>query len=300
MSGFIVAAAQFPVFEPRSLDEYEATLRAWVKDAKTQGAELLVFPEYAALILTALFSSELRADLHGQVLALQGLRDEYRDLHRRLAQEHRVHIVAGSFPWRVEGERIVNRAHIFAPDGALGFQDKRMMTRFERESWNVNSGEALRVFETRLGRIGIDICYDSEFPLLARAQAEAGAMLLLVPSCTDTRAGYERVRIGCRARALENQVYVVQAPLIGELTWSPAIDVNVGCAAVFGPPDRGFPEDGVIAQGQYNRPAWVCATLDLGEVERVRREGQVRPFAHWVEQDGASALPAVELVDLTT
>ncbi len=299
MSTLVVAAAQFPVFEPRSLAEYEATLERWVKDARALDADLLVFPEYAALILTAMFSPELRADLHAQVFALQDVRDDYLRVHRQLAQRYRVHILVGSFPWRVEGRNIVNRAYFITPEGAVGFQDKRMMTRFERESWNVGPGEPLRVLQTKLGAIGIDICYDSEFPLLARAQAELGAQLLLVPSCTDTRAGYERVRIGCRARALENQIFVVQAPLIGELPWSPAIDVNVGRAGIFGPPEQGFPQDGVIAQGRLNEPAWVCARLDLTEVERVRREGQVRPFSHWPEQDGAGSLPCVELLDLT-
>lgn len=298
MSSFVVAAAQFPVSAPRDFTEFAATLSDWVREATASGADLLVFPEYAALILASIFPEDVRLDLYQQVAALQTVRDEYLSLHQRLAQEHKVHILAGSFPWDVETSsrpqtsvpRFVNRAWFFSPNGATSYQDKRIMTRFERESWNISAGEVLRVFETRLGRLGVTICYDSEFPLIARAQAEAGAILLLTPSCTDARAGYERVRIGCQARALENQIYVAQAPLVGELPWSPAIDVNIGRAGVFGPPDRGFPDDGVLAQGAMNEPAWVYASVDPAEVERVRREGQVLPFTHWPEQDGADLL----------
>lgn len=308
MSGFVVAAAQFPVLEPRTLAEYEVTLGEWAQDAVELGAELLVFPEYAGLIVASTFEGAARTELDRQVDALQAVRAEYVELHRRLATAHGVHLLAGSLPWRLDDARsgpgkLVNRAWLFTPDGSASFQDKRMMTRFERESWNVSPGECLRVFETKLGRMGVCICYDSEFPLLARAQAEAGATLLLVPSCTDARAGYERVRIGCQARALESQSYVVQAPLVGERPWSPAIDVNVGRAGIFGPPDRGFPDDGVVALGGWNEPGWVLASVDPEVVRRVREEGQVRPYQHWPEQndpeqDGAAQLPAVELVRL--
>ena len=69
---------------------------------------------------------------------------------------------------------------------------------------------------------GIAICYDIEFPLIAHAMARAGAELILAPSCTDTIAGANRVHVGARARALENQVYVAVAPTVGQAPWSPA------------------------------------------------------------------------------
>jgi predicted amidohydrolase len=90
----------------------------------------------------------------------------------------------------------VNRATLYGPGGIVGHQDKQIMTRFEREIWFVEPGAGLPVFDTLLGRIGILICYDSEFPLLARRMVEAGAEVLLVPSCTDSLAGFTRVRVG--------------------------------------------------------------------------------------------------------
>lgn len=297
-----LAAAQFPVSEPRHWSDVETMLADWVQRAAGAGAQLLLFPEYAAMSAAALFDGAARRDLSAQLDALQTLRDDYLAMHRRLAQQHRVYLVAGSFPWRLDDGRYLNRALICAPDGRYDWQDKQIMTRFERETWGIQSGDGapgtqLKVFDTALGVLAINICYDSEFPLLARAQCEAGAELLMVPSCTDTPAGYHRVRVGCQARALENQCIVVQSPLVGDAPWSAAVDVNVGAAGVFGPPDRGFPDDGVLALGTMNTSQWLLHEFAPGAVAQVRRDGQVLNFRHWIEQ-GAASLPAVTRVAL--
>lgn len=284
-----IAAAQYPVGQPGSWAEAERKLQDWVGVAAAAGAQLLVFPEYAAMELAALFAPAVQTDLAVQLTALQTLRDDYLALHARLAQQQRIYLLAGSFPWEVEAGRFHNRAWLCAPDGGVEFQDKCLMTRFERESWRISGGAALKVFHTAIGAIAVNICYDSEFPLLARAQADAGAELILVPSCTDTLAGYHRVRIGCQARALENQCVVVQSPLVGSAPWSPAVDVNIGAAGVFGPPDYGFPADGVLAVGELDRPGWIYAEFDAEQVHRVRNEGQVLNHRHWSEQSPAAA-----------
>jgi predicted amidohydrolase len=139
---------------------------------------------------------------------------------------------------------------------------------------------------------GVAICYDAEFPLIARAMSDAGAAMILVPSCTDSLRGYHRVRVGARARALENQCYVVHSPTVGEALWSPAVDNNVGAAGVYGPPDIGFPEDGIVAQGGLNDAMWLYADLDLTAVTRVRLDGKVLNDKHWAEQPGAPPLNA--------
>jgi predicted amidohydrolase len=146
-------------------------------------------------------------------------------------------------------------------------QEKRQMTRFESERWGIAAGAPPSVFETPWGPIGIAICYDAEFPKLVRAQVEAGAWLILAPSCTDTLAGFNRVHFSARARALENQCYVAITPTVGEAPWSAALDVNRGRAGVFGPMDRGFPADGILAEGQMDAPGWVFCTLDPGLIE---------------------------------
>ena len=275
-----IAAAAYPMDWFDSFAEYEAKITRWVEDAAE--CDLLVFPEYGAMELSSLGGAEIAADLERslhEVARHEVARDH---LHAHLAQRHNVHILAASGPF-FAGERPFNRAVLFGPDGRIGHQDKQIMTRFEREQWNVIGAPGLRVFDTPLGRLGIIICYDSEFPLLARQLAESGVEILLAPSCTDTVAGYNRVRIGAMARALESQCVVVHSPTVGDVSWNPAIDENRGAAAIYGPPDGLWPEDGIIAGGALDQPGWVKAEVDLRRVARSRTSAAVLPFAHWPE-----------------
>ncbi|SNX70270.1 predicted amidohydrolase [Cereibacter ovatus] len=278
-----IAAAAYPLTWFDRLDDYAAKLSDWVADAAGQGADLLVFPEYGAMELASLGGRATAADLEAALHEVARHRPAVDAAHLRLAARHGVHILGASGPV-FQGPRPVNRATLYGPAGILGHQDKQIMTRFEREIWHVVPGQGLRVFQTPLGRIGVAICYDSEFPLLARALVEAGAEILLVPSCTDTVAGFTRVRVGAMARALENQCVVVQAPTVGLCDFCPAVDENVGRAAIYGPPDLGFPETGILAETALDAPGWAMAAIDPAAIARVRREGGVLNHAHWPEQ----------------
>ena len=278
-----IAAAAYPFEWFDDFDAYRAKITEWVAEAAD--CDLLVFPEYGAMELASLggraVASDLEASLH-EVARHEPARDA---LHAELAARHGVHILAASGP-HFEGPRPVNRAVLYGPQGRIGHQDKQIMTRFEREDWNVIGAPGLRVFETAVGRLGVLICYDAEFPLLGRVLAEAGVQIILVPSCTDTIAGYNRVRIGAMARALESQCVVVQSPTVGNVDWSPAIDENRGAAGVYAPADGFWPESGVIAEGAMDAPGWVKAEVDLDLVAESRRNGRVLPFLHWGESEG--------------
>ncbi|GAB4387634.1 MAG: carbon-nitrogen hydrolase family protein [Albidovulum sp.] len=239
--------------------------------------------------LASLGGPDVAADLMGALHEVDRHKPASEDLHARLARKHRVHILAASGPvfgLPHAGDRPVNRASLFGPDGLIGHQDKAMMTRWERDEWKIVPGDGLTVFETDLGRIGILICYDSEFPLLGRAMAEAGAEVLLVPSATETLAGFTRVRVGAMARALENQMVSVHAPLVGAAPWCCGVEQNIGAASVYGPPDRGFPASGIIAEGRLGEPGWVHAQVSRDAIAELRADGGVLNFAHWPEQLG--------------
>ncbi|MEQ1498525.1 MAG: carbon-nitrogen hydrolase family protein [Novosphingobium sp.] len=296
MTRFTIAAAQYPIEQLESWADYAGKLTAWVEAAVTGGAALAVFPEYGAMELAAL-DPATSGDLAGSLASVAAFAPQVDALHRQLAARLGIHILAASMPVRHK-DRFVNRARLFAPSGKVGVQDKLVMTRFEREQWFISGSGPLRLFQTSLGIIGINICYDSEFPLLARAQVEAGMELLLVPSCTDSLHGYWRVRLGAQARALEGQCFVVQAPTVGEAAWSPAVDVNRGAAGVYGPPDKGLPENGVVALGELDAAQWLFAEIDLATVAQLRADGGVLNARHWAEQPGAGALSAIEVVDL--
>lgn len=297
MTAFILAAAAYPVEQLGDWDAYAAKIGRWVAEAADCGAKLAVFPEYAGMELTALDPASVE-DLHGSIAALDGLVERVDALHAELAMRHGIYICAGSLPVREDAGVFRNHARLFAPSGKMGTQRKIVMTRFEREAWNIGGGASLTVFDTDLGRIGIAICYDVEFPLLVRAQVEAGATLILAPSATDSLHGYHRVRVGAQARALENQCYVAQAPVVGEAEWTPSLGTSHGAAGIYGPPDLGFPADGVVAMGAMDAPGWVFGEIALAKVTRVRAEGSVFNHRHWDEQGAGVTLPAVEVVEL--
>lgn len=272
-----VAAWQYPVEHIASWNAWLAKLDAGFAEAAARGAKLCVVPEYASMELTSLTGGD---DLAAQLAALQPLLPGYLDAYARLARRHELAIVAGSFPERLASGEVRNRLRVHAAGGSVTIE-KLQMTRFERERWGIAPGAGQSVVDLGGFRLGVAICYDAEFPLVVRRLVAAGADLIAVPSCTDTAAGYHRVRVACQARALENQCHVVQAPLVGVAPWSIAVDENVGSAGVFAPPDRGFPDDGVIALGAYNEPGWLVADLDLDAIARVRTEGQVLGHRDW-------------------
>ena len=279
MSNYKLAAAAYPIAYHASPEAWQAYSETWAAEAARQGARLLLLPEYGSMELVSLLPQALQADLQGQLQAMQAFVPRFQETYAGLAKRHNLIIVAPSFPLNL-GTHFVNRAWVFSPTkGLAGYQDKLFMTRFETESWGISPGEpVLSLFEDGDCRFGIQICYDSEFALGAWQLAQAGAQLILAPSCTETPRGAHRVHIGCRARALENQSYVLVAQTIGEAEWSPAVDLNYGYAACYASPDRGMPPDGVLGQTEPQKPGQLVLELSWSKLQRLRQEGQVLNF----------------------
>lgn len=288
-----VATAAYPIDWHDSWQSYADKVTRWVHDAAENGAQMLVFPEYGAMELASLAGAEQAGDLAGSIRAVSDRVAEADDLHRQLARDTHTYILSASAPVP-DGDEIVNRARFFSPAGAMDWQDKQIMTRFEREDWGIAGGGPLKVFDTAFGKVGILICYDSEFPLLARALVDAGCEAILVPSATEALSGYSRVRIGAMARALECQCVTVMASNVGDAPWCEAVDLNVGRGGVFCPPDKGFDPTGVLAEGVMNQPGWTYAEIDFDQIAEVRKDGVVLNLTHWEEQ-----LPRVSAVDFS-
>ena len=298
-AAFKVAAAQYPIDQPASRDAWRDKVARWVADGAATGAALLVFPEYAAIEQAATFGAEVSGNLEATLKAVADLERERVDFHRELAARHKVHVLVGSGPARRGSGRYVNAAQLIAPSGAVGVQEKRIMTPFEWD-WGIAPGGPIRVFDTALARIGVAICYDSEFPLLSRAMAEAGAEVILVPTCTERVSGYHRVRTASAARALENQIATVMSPTVGDALWSPAVDHNVGAAGIYVPSEPTVSDSGILAEGTLNEPGWVTATVNLERLAQLRSEGEMRNYTDWTHQPGLAPLKdQVEIVQLT-
>lgn len=274
-----LALSPYPTIRPAGLDDFCARIEAVAIAAKASGAECLLMPEYASMALAGAYVDrcDVGAELHAVVERAEPLVEGLRAIARR----HGILLQPGSIPMRGHDGAIRNRAPLIDGAGGIAFQDKRVMTRFEAERWGITPGAAPCVFETDFGRIGIAICYDCEFPLLIRAQVLAGADFVLIPACTDTMHGFNRVRLSARARALENQCFTAVAPTTGTAPWSATLDENRGYACAFGPVDRGFADDGVIARGVLDASDLLLVTLDPARLAATRADPAVRNLADW-------------------
>ncbi|TWU23846.1 bifunctional GNAT family N-acetyltransferase/carbon-nitrogen hydrolase family protein [Novipirellula artificiosorum] len=270
-----ICAAQYQLRPIKDWNELERQVHFFAETANEYHCHFLLLPE---LFTVQLFSSFPR-DMESRqaVLKVAEFYDEYKRMFVKLANEFNLYIIGGSTPAIIDGE-LRNTAHLFTPSGEIHTQDKLHITPVERHYYGCLPGDAIRVFDTPMGRIGIVVCYDVEFPELVRLIALNGVEVLFVPFATDERKSYFRVRHCAQARAVENVMYVVLAGCVGNLPQVRSFLVNYGQAAVCTPCDVAFPKDGILAEADPNTETVVVAELDLGGLVQQRTLGSVRPM----------------------
>lgn len=269
-----IAAVQYDVRPIGSFDEFAAQVEFFVNSAKEYQSHYLLFPEYFTMQLLS-YVRQPAAGRAVRLLAEQAPR--YEALLRRLATRSGLYIVAGTHPVIQQGE-LFNAAHFFTPGGRVFRQKKVHLTPTERGPYQMSRGHGFYVYHTTYGPIAILVCYDVEFPEAARVLAEAGAEILFVPSCTDDRQGYCRVRYCAQARAIENQIYVAMTGTVGNLPQVPHMAINYGQAAILTPSDYHFARDGIAAEGTLNQPQMIVADVDLEQLDEQRVRGTVIPL----------------------
>lgn len=278
MNRLRVASLQYYIRPVERFEDFEAQVEALVNTAADYDVRLLVFPEYFTCQLLTL--NDLSVSIERQIRQLARLEERIVEMFVRLARKSGIYIVGGSLPAvdPPDEDTLYNECYLYAPNGEWEVQGKLHMTRFEREEWLVSPHRKFRIFETDFGKAAITICYDVEFPELARAAAHHGAYILIVPSCTDDRQGYLRVRYCAQARAIENQMYVIHSCTVGSLPMVPAVSLNYGQAAIYTPSDFAFARDGILAEGVPNQESMVIGDLDLDLIIESRSSGTVLPL----------------------
>ena len=277
MSRVRVAAVQYFMRKVQSYQDFEDQVAGLVETAAGYRADMVVFPEYFTLQLLTL--AETRRPVNQQVRDLARQVPRFVNTFSQLAREHSIHIVAGTTPvLAADDQTLTNESFFFSPSGKHAVQGKMHMTRWEDEEWDVKPHDTLKVFDTAFGKVAILICYDVEFPELAREAARRGAYIIVAPSCTDDRNGFLRVRYCAHARCIENQLYVIHTGTVGSLPQIPGISLNYGQAAILTPCDYPFARDGILFEGVANQESMVIGDLDLRLVEESRENGSVLPL----------------------
>ncbi len=257
-----------------SFEEFAKQCEFIADVASNYKSDFVLYPELFTTQLLSLVETS-RPSVAARKLAEYTPR--YLELFNGLSVRFNMNIIGGS-QFTVEGENLYNIAYLFRRDGTIGKQYKIQITPNERRWWGVQPGNQVEVFETDRGKVAILICYDSEFPELARVAAAKGAKILFVPFNTDERFGYLRVRHCSQARAIENQMYVAIAGCAGMMPFVDNADMHYAQCAVLTPSDFPFARDAVASESMPNIETVVVQDVDLELLRRNRIDGTVRPW----------------------
>lgn len=238
-------------------------------------SDFILFPE--------LFNAPLMADFNHQseaeaIRSLAEYTEPLRDKFINYAITYNINIITGSMPF-VKNGKLYNIGYLCRRDGSIERYSKIHPTPNEVNAWGIVGGNKVKVYDTDAGKIGILICYDSEFPELSRLLALDGMEILFVPFLTDTQNAYTRVKCCAQARAIENECYVVIAGGIGNLPKVHNMDIQYAQSGVYTPADFAFPTNGIKAEATPNTEMVVVADLELDALKRLRLNGSVRNMA---------------------
>lgn len=269
-----VGTIQWQMRPMKSLDDLLQQVEFFVDALAGYNADFALFPEYFNAPLMAPFNDRSTAEAMRE---LANFTDQICERMQELAISYNINIIAGSMPL-YEDQVLYNVAFLFRRDGTHDIQYKLHVTPDEVKYWGTRGGNKLRIFDTDIGKVGILICYDAEFPELPRLLADKGMQILFVPYWVDTKNGYLRVKRCAQARAIENECYVAITGSVGNLPRVENADIQYSQSAIFTPADFAFPHDGVAAESTPNTEMTLIVDLDLDKLEELRYAGSVRNF----------------------
>ncbi|MFO1430361.1 MAG: GNAT family N-acetyltransferase [Candidatus Competibacteraceae bacterium] len=269
-----VGAVQWQMRSLGSLQEVLQQVEFFVDAVAGFKGDVILFPEFFNAPLMAQFNQGNPAEA---VRRLAEYTEPVRQEMVKLALAYNINIIAGSMPEYLDNA-LYNVSYVCRRDGGWDKQYKLHITPDEHDYWGLKGGNELKIFELDIGKVGVLVCYDVEFPELPRLLAEQGMQILFVPFWTDTKNGYLRVRRCAQARAIENECYVVIAGSVGNLPNVENMDIQYSQGAIFTPSDFAFPHDAVAAEATPNTEMTLIADLDLDNLKELRTYGSVRNF----------------------
>lgn len=270
-----IGCVQWQMRELKTVEELLQQAEYFIDALSDYRCDIALFPEFFNAPLMGLETHKTSVEA---IRYLAQFTDQIRDAMSQLAISYNINIVAGSMPLIDDNDELYNVAYLCRRDGSIDAQYKIHPTPHEKKDWIMQGGTRLKLFDTDFGRIGILICYDVEFPELARLLSDQEMQILLVPFWTDTKNGYLRVRRCAQARAIENECYVAIAGSIGNLPQVDSVDIQYGQTAVFSPSDFAFPHDAIMAETTPNTEMTLIVDVDLDKLQTLQNEGSVRNY----------------------
>ncbi len=267
-----VGLVQWQMRPYKSIEEVMQQAEYFVDAVSGYRCDFALFPEFFNAPLMARYNHLSESEAIRQLAAYT---DKIVDKFSELAISYNINIITGSMP-ELRDNALYNVGYLCRRDSTIDRYEKIHVTPDEARVWGLKGGNQLKTFDTDSGRIGILICYDSEFPELSRLLADEGMDILFVPFLTDTQNGFSRVRHCAQARAIENECYVVIAGSVGNLPNVHNMDIQYAQSMVFTPCDFAFPANGVKAETTPNTEMILIADVDIDLLRELHQFGSVR------------------------
>jgi predicted amidohydrolase/ribosomal protein S18 acetylase RimI-like enzyme len=255
-----------------SLEELMQQVEYFVDSVAAYRSDFALFPEFFNAPLMAKYNHMHEPDAIRELAKYTSVIVEKM---QQLSISYNINIITGSMPELI-GDKLFNIGYLCRRDGSLERYEKIHVTPDEAKVWGMQQGNKLQTYQTDCGKIGILICYDSEFPELSRLLADEGMDILFVPFLTDTQNGYSRVRLCAQARAIENECYVAIAGSVGNLPNVNNMDIQYAQSAVFTPCDFSFPSSGIKAEATTNTEMILVADVDISLLRELHSFGAVK------------------------
>lgn len=270
-----IGVVQWQMRRVESFDDFLQQMEFFVDTVAGYNSDFLLFPEFFNAPLMAKYNELSPAD---SIRALADYTVRIREKLQDMAISYNTNIIAGSMP-EYKRHKLYNVSYLLRRDGTYDLQYKLHITPDEQNYWGLQGGNRLKIFDTDVGKIGILICYDVEFPEISRILAQQGMNILFVPYWTDTKNSYLRVRRCAQARAIENECYVAISGSVGNLPKVQNMDIQYSQSAIFSPSDFSFPHDAILAEATPNTEMTLVVDLDLDLLKELRNQGSVRNLA---------------------
>lgn len=267
-----VGLVQWQMRPYKSIKDVFEQVEFFVDAVSDYKSDFVLFPEYFNAPLMAKFNDKSESEA---IRELAQYTDEIRRRFIDLAISYNINIITGSMPQQRE-DGLYNVGFLCRRDGSYEMYEKIHVTPEEVKSWGLTGGSLIRTFDTDCAKVGVLICYDVEFPELARIMADQGMQILFVPFLTDTQNAYSRVRVCAQARAIENECFVVIAGSVGNLPRVHNMDIQYAQSGVFTPCDFAFPTDGKRAEATPNTEMILVSDIDLDLLTELHTYGSVR------------------------
>ncbi len=254
-----ICSVQYQLRAIKSFEEFEQQCEYFIDVASDYRSDFVLFPE---LFTTQLLSFTPAARPGEAARKLAEFTPRFLESFTHMAVRFNINIIGGSSFTYEEG-KLYNVSWLFRRNGTIGRQEKMHITPSERRWWGLTPGRKMEVFDTDRGKIGINICYDIEFPEMMRYMAKKGAKIIFCPFNTDDRHGFLRVRLCAQARCIENHIYVATAGCVGNLPFVDNADIHYAQSGIFTPSDLPFSRDAVGAECTPNIETIVMHDVDL-------------------------------------